>query len=139
MEGLSGTEFAPGGGMTRAMFWAVLGRMDGETITGAQWMETARDWATASGVSDGSSAGALITREQMAAMLYRFAGSPAAGGSLEDYADAGSVSAWAREAMLWAVENGVINGMDGTLSPGGTATRAQAAAMLTRFAGLSPA
>ena len=139
MEGLSGTEFAPGGGMTRAMFWAVLGRMDGETITGAQWIETAREWATASGVSDGSSAGELITREQMAAMLYRFAGSPAAGGSLEDYADAGSVSAWAREAMLWAVENGVINGMDGTLSPGGTATRAQAAAMLTRFAGLSPA
>ncbi|MEQ2457540.1 S-layer homology domain-containing protein, partial [Flavonifractor hominis] len=68
---------------------------------------------------------------------YRYAGSPATEGSLTGFADASSVSAWAQDAMEWAVENGLISGMgDGTLNPQGEATRAQVAIIVTRFVSL---
>ena len=69
------------------------------------------------GVSDGTNPMASITREQLAAMLYRYAGSPAVTGSLSAYPDAGEVSDWAVDAMVWATEEGIINGMGGKLSP----------------------
>ena len=135
MDGVSASEFAPEANMTRAMVWTILARIDGETITGTSWAEDARAWAMESGVSDGTDPNGLVTREQFAAMLYRYAGEPAASGSLSAYTDADSVSEWATDAMLWATQNGIITGTTAaTLAPQGAATRAQCAAMLMRFA-----
>lgn len=135
MEGAGEGRFEPDGAMTRAMFWAVLARIDGETITGDGWKTLAQDWAVSSGISDGTNADALITREQMVTMLYRYAGSPAAGGmAISEFTDTSSVSDYATDAVTWALSEGVLAGMgDGILAPQGTATRAQAAAMLMRF------
>ena len=135
MEGTSTRTFEPNATMTRAMFWTVLARIDGETITGDNWKTLAQNWAVSSGISDGTNADALITREQMVTMLYRFANSPeVAATGFGQFTDGASVSDWAVDAMAWALNNGVITGMgDGILSPSGSATRAQAAAMLMRF------
>ena len=134
MDGVSDTLFDPDGTMTRAMVWAILTRVDGETVTGDGWIETAREWAMANGVSDGSDPNGLVTREQFATMLWRYAGEPASSYSLSAFSDAGSLSDWAETAMSWAVEHGIITGMtDTTLVPQGSATRAQCAAMLMRF------
>ena len=134
MEGTSATTFEPETAMTRAIVWAVLARIDGEEISGANWQSAARAWAMSSGVSDGTDPNGLVTREQFAAMLWRYAGEPASSYSLSAFTDASSVSAWAVDAMSWAVENGIITGVTATtLVPQGTATRAQAAAMLMRF------
>ncbi len=134
MEGDSATTFNPDGQMTRAMFWAVLGRIDGATITGANWIDTARNWAMSKGVSDGTDPNGLVTREMMVTMLWRYAGEPASDESLSGYSDAASVSDWAAEAMAWAVENGVISGVSATtLAPQGTATRAQCATIFMRY------
>ena len=134
MDGVSATTFEPNAEMTRAMVWAILVRIDGETVTGENWAETAREWAMANGVSDGEDANGYVTREQLATMLWRYAGEPASSYSLSAYTDAGSVSDYAATAMAWAVEQGVITGVtDATLEPQGTATRAQCAAMLMRF------
>ena len=132
MEGTSATTFEPNANMSRAMVWAILARIDGETVTGANWVETARAWAMSNGVSDGENANGNVTREQLATMLYRFAGEPTVTGSLSAFTDA--VSDWAVDGMTWAVANGIVTGMtDTTIVPQGTATRAQAAAMLMRF------
>ena len=134
MEGDSATTFNPDGTMTRAMFWAVLGRIDGATITGTNWADQARDWAMAEGVSDGTDPNGLVTREQMVTMLWRYAGEPESTASLSAYTDADSVSDWAETAMRWAIDEGIITGMtDTTLVPQGTATRAQCAAIFMRF------
>ena len=134
MDGVSATTFEPNGNMTRAMVWAILARIDGETVTGANWAETAREWAMSNGVSDGEDANGYVTREQLATMLWRYAGEPASEYSLSAFTDAGSVSDYAAAAMAWAVEQGVITGVtDATLEPQGTATRAQCAAMLMRL------
>ena len=134
MEGDSATTFNPDGRMTRAMFWAVLGRIDGATITGANWVETARSWAMAEGVSDGTNPNDYVTREMMVTMLWRYAGEPASDESLSGYSDAASVSEWAAEAMSWALETGVIEGVTATtLQPQGTATRAQCATIFMRY------
>ena len=134
MDGTSDTTFEPNANMTRAMVWAILARIDGETVTGANWVETAREWAMANGVSDGTDADGYVTREQLATMLWRYAGEPASSYSLSAFTDADSVSDYAEAAMAWAVEHGIITGVtDTTLVPQGTATRAQCAAMLMRF------
>ncbi|HIQ87959.1 MAG TPA: S-layer homology domain-containing protein [Candidatus Scatomorpha gallistercoris] len=134
MEGDSATTFNPDGRMTRAMFWAVLGRIDGATITGANWVETARSWAMAEGVSDGTNPNDYVTREMMVTMLWRYAGEPASDESLSGYSDAANVSDWAAEAMSWALETGVIEGVTATtLQPQGTATRAQCATIFMRY------
>ena len=121
--------------MTRAMLMTVLARFDGhDTSGGAIWYEKGMEWAKANGVSDGSDPNGSITREQLAAMLWRYAGSPAVGGSLTGFSDAGSVSSYATDAMRWAVSTGIIGGMgSGTLAPQGNATRAQVATILMRF------
>ena len=135
MDGTSATTFEPNANMTRAMVWAILARIDGETVTGANWVETAREWAMANGVSDGTDHNGNVTREQLATMLWRYAGEPASDYSLSAFTDADSVSDYAATAMAWAVEHGIITGVtDTTLVTQGTATRAQCAAMLMRFA-----
>ena len=134
MEGTSATTFEPESAMTRAMVWAILARIDGETVTGANWVETAREWAMANGVSDGTDPNGNVTREQLATMLWRYAGEPASSYSLSAFTDAANVSDYAATATAWAVEHGIITGVtDTTLVPQGTATRAQCAAMLMRF------
>jgi len=134
-SGTTETTFTPEGPMTRAMLMTVLARFDGQdTSGGATWYEKGMEWAKSTGVSDGTDPDGSISREQLAAMLYRYAGSPAVNGDLDRFSDAGSVSGYASDAMRWAVENGIISGMgDGTLAPQGDATRAQVAAMLMRF------
>ena len=138
MNGTSATTFEPNANMTRAMVWAILARIDGETITGADWAADARAWAMTNGVSDGTDPNGLVTREQFVTMLWRFAGEPASTYSLAKFTDNGSVSDWAETAMAWAVENGIITGVTyTTIVPAGTATRAQCAAMLVRYCALA--
>ena len=126
--------FSPEASMTRGMVVTVIARLAGEnTDGGANWYDKGCAWAVANGVSDGTDPNGSITREQLAAMLYRYCGSPAASGGLSTYADAASVSAFASDAMQWCVNNGIINGMDGLLNPQGQATRAQVSAMFARY------
>ena len=140
MDGTSGTTFEPDANMTRAMVWAILARVDGETVTGEGWIETAREWAVANGVSDGENATDYVTREQFATMLWRYASGKGYDVSIgEDtnilsYADFADLSEYAIPAMQWACGAGIITGVtDATLVPQGEATRAQVAAMLMRF------
>ena len=140
MEGDSATTFNPDGTMTRAMFWAVLGRIDGATITGTNWADQARDWAMAEGVSDGTDPNGLVTREQMVTMLWRYAVAKGYDVSIGEstnilsYADFGQISEYAIPAMQWGCGSGVITGVtESTLEPAGTATRAQCAAIFMRF------
>ncbi len=134
MEGDSATTFNHDGRMTRAMLWAVLGRIDGANITGNDWAEEARAWAMREGVSDGTNPNDYVTREQMVTMLWRYAGEKNGSASLIRYTDADKISSYAVEAMRWAIGNGIIEGMTSTtLEPQGTATRAQCAAIFMRF------
>lgn len=135
MNGVGEGKFAPSATVTRAMVWTVLARMDGEnTEGGSTWYSKARTWAMENGVSDGANPEAAITREQLATMLYRYCGSPAVSGSLRGYADGSSVSDWAEDAMLWAIEQGLIEGVgDNKLAPAADTTRAQLAQILMRF------
>ena len=134
MEGVDYDEFNPNGTMTRAMFWAVLGRIDGETITGSDWADEARDWAMSEGVSDGTNPNGLVTREQMVTMLWRYAGERDGSGNLSRYTDGDKVAQYATEAMRWALGNGIIEGTTATtLEPQATATRAQCAAIFMRY------
>ena len=140
MDGTSDTTFEPDANMTRAMVWAILARVDGETVTGANWADTAREWAVANGVSDGENASGYVTREQLAAMLYRYAvykGYDVSIGedtNILSYADFADLSEYAIPAMQWACGAGIVNGTsESTLTPQGEATRAQVAAMLMRF------
>ena len=134
-SGTGANTFSPNTAMTRGMFVTVLARLEGvDTSTGDTWYAAGRQWAMENGISDGTNLDQPLTREQLATMLYRYAGSPAVSGSLSGYTDAASISAWASDAMTWAVENGLVNGVGGSsLAPQGTATRAQVAAILMRF------
>ena len=131
-SGKTSAAFSPDTPMTRAMLMTVLARLDGADAAGGY--EKGMAWAVARGVSDGRNPGGAVTREQFVAMLHRYAGSPAATERELRFSDAEAVSAYAREAARWAVENGIISGYgDNSFAPGGWATRAQAAAMLTRY------
>ena len=133
MEGLSDYIFEPDGDMTRAMFWAVLGRIDGKDITGINWVSQARSWAMANGVSDGTDPNGKITREQMVTMLWRFLDKPTGTAYLSVYSDANTISSWAKDAMAWALDEGIIKGITSTtIVPRGTATRAQCATIFMR-------
>ena len=125
--------FSPESATTRGMVVTVLARLAGEsTDGGANWYDKGCAWAVTNGVSDGTDPNGTVSREQLAAMLYRYFGSPAVSGSLS-FADASSVSEYAHDAMQWCVNNGIINGMDGLLNPQGQATRAQVSAMFARY------
>lgn len=133
-SGTGGNIFSPDASMTRGMIVTVLAAYDGADTSsnGGAWYEAGRQWAMANGISDGTNMDSALTREQLAVMLWNYAGKPAAG-SLSGYTDAASVSDWAVQAMAWCVEQGIISGMDGGLNPQGTATRAQVATMLMQF------
>ena len=133
--GTSATTFAPDTAMTRAMIVTVLARFEGvDTTSGSTWYEAGQQWAVANGVSDGTNMDASLTREHLATMLWRYAGSPSVSNDLSNYTDAGTVSSYAQQAMAWCVEQGIIGGTTTTtLSPQGPATRAQVATILMRF------
>ena len=150
MTGMDENTFAPDSAVARAQLALMLHRMEGtpETenenlfpdVSEGDWYAEAVQWASEAGIVTGYSNGRFgpadsVTREQLAAMLYRYAGSPAAGGmAISEFTDASSVSDYATDAVTWALGEGILTGMgDGTLAPQGTATRAQAAAMLMRF------
>lgn len=138
MNGTSTTAFSPSATMSRGMLMTVLARYAGESTEGGTvWYEKGMNWAKNKGISDGSAPNRNITREQLAAMLYRYAGEPDGAADLSAYTDAGSVSAYAEKAVQWCVKNGILTGKTAsTLAPKATATRAECAAMLQRFAAL---
>lgn len=139
MNGTSANEFNPNANTTRSMIVTILARMEGvNTSGGATWYTAGRAWAMENGISDGTNMEGKITREQLAAMLYRYAKMKgydvSASASLSGYTDASSVSGWATDAMRWAVSAGLINGRTATtLAPQGNATRAEVASILMRF------
>ena len=134
MVGVSDGKFNPGGTATRGMLMTVLARIDGVDTSGSKpWYQAGVEWAMQAGVSDGAKPVAGVTREQAVTMLYRYAGGIAADGDLSAYPDADNVSGWAESAMIWAVQNGIIQGTGSKLNPKGIASRAEAAAMLARF------
>ncbi|MBM6937484.1 choice-of-anchor I family protein [Pseudoflavonifractor phocaeensis] len=144
-QGTSQTTFSPEMTTTRGMLMTVLARMDGtDTAGSAPWYQTGMEWAVAAGVSDGTNPAFQITREQLAAMLYRYARyqghDVSEGADLTGFGDRASVSSWAADAMAWAVGCGLIQGKDdAVLDPQGSATRAEAAQLLTRFCQRFPA
>ena len=134
--GETAAEFKPEGFMTRAMLMTVLARLDGAAGVedGPAWYEKGIAWAALRGISDGTNPDSRITREQLVTMLYRYAGSPSATNKELYFSDAGAVSDYALDAVRWGVERGLLGGHDnGLLTPGGQATRAQAAEILMRY------
>ena len=132
-NGTSAQTFSPSTPITRAQLMTVLARLDGADASGADALRQGIAWAVESGVSDGRDPGAVISRQQLVTMLYRYAGSPATE-YVPDYPDTAQVAGYAVDAMRWAVENGILNGTsDGLLDPYGTATRSQMAAIVMRY------
>ena len=151
-SGTDSRSFSPNASMTRAMLVTVLYRLEGEPagtgsssfsdVYSGSYYEKAVAWAAANGIVTGTgstsfSPDAKVTREQLAAILYRYAQykklDTDAGAKLDSFSDAGNVSGYASEALSWAVSEGLINGASGRLTPKGDATRAQVAAILHRF------
>ena len=133
-NGVGNGAFGPDRSMTRGMVSTVLARLAGaDTAGGETWYAKGTVWAVENGISDGTAPEQPVTREQLAAMLYRYAGSPAVSGEL-GFDDADSISAWARDAVRWCVDNGILNGVGGNrMTPQDLARRGQVAAMLMRF------
>lgn len=135
-NGVGGNQFGVSQPMTRGMVNTVLARLAGVDTTPSQgqaWYEVGTDWAKKNGISDGTDPTAPVTREQLATLLYRYAGSPSVSGTLHA-ADAASVSDYAEDALLWANQNGIVNGVgSNTIAPKDNAQRAQVAAMLARY------
>ena len=120
--------------MSRAMLATVLARLDGVDAAGGSAYQKGMAWAVEQGISDGRNPDGQVTREQFVTMLYRCAGSPAATNRELHFSDAEKINAYAREAIRWATENGILSGYkDGSFVPQGKTTRAQAAAMLARY------
>ena len=151
MNGTSITAFSPNGNMSRAMLATVLYRMSGETaeadssfgdVSSSAYYAAAVSWASNEGIVNGTGADAFspnasITREQLAAMLYRYAGEPSVSADLSAYTDTVDISPYASKAVEWCVAKGILSGKSATrLAPQDTATRAECAAMLQRFAAL---
>lgn len=155
-HGTGESTFSPSASMTRAMLVTVLHRLEGTPaaseaasfadVAAGQWYTDAVAWADQSGIVTGYGNGRFgtddpVTRQQLATVLYRYAQQKgydvSASADLTSYHDSENVADWAESAVRWAVASGLIDGMDdGTLSPSGTATRAQVAAIFLRFAGL---
>lgn len=156
VRGVSATEFAPNTPVSRAMFVTLLSRveqlkdgtaiLDGDTtfpdIAAREWYSAAVRWAADAKIVEGSDGyyrpDDRITREELATMLYRYASSQelavsASADALTEFSDRDEVSTWALDAMRWACGRGIINGIDGELQPGASATRAQAVKMLVSF------
>lgn len=151
-NGTSATTFEPLTNMSRSMLATVLYRLAGEpAVSGAAdftdvaagtWYSDAVAWAAANGVVTGYGNGLFgtndnVTRQEMAAMLYRYAAlmgyDTSASEALSSFQDGASTASWAQEAMQWAVAEGLIQGSNGLLNPTATATRAEVATILMRF------
>ena len=155
-SGVSEDQFAPGQTLSRGMLATVLFQLEepekktadlpfADVAEGA-WYAQGISWAAGENIISGYGDGRFgpddpVTREQLALMLFRYADTldmvTSGRDTLTSFTDSGSVSAWAREAVAWAVDSGILSGRpDGTLAPGGTATRAEAAVMLRQLVAL---
>ena len=148
-NGTGKATFSPELSMSRAMLATVLYNLDGHSdqsltdgfsdVDSSTWYAEGVSWAAANGIVSGYGNGQFgpddsITREQIAVMLWRYAGSPEADEQILNFVDADQVSGYAKDAIYWAAANGILNGYgDGHLDPAGLATRAQAAQMLRNF------
>ena len=152
MDGVGDSLFAPNSETTRAQLVTILHRLAGQPEPGGDsgfadvetgtWYTDAVAWAAANGIVNGTTdttfaPGEDITREQLVTVLYRYAESKgydvSASADLSGYPDADQVQDYAQPAMAWAVAEGIVEGMDGTLNPAGNASRAQIATILMRF------
>lgn len=149
MSGYGNGVFGPNDHLSRAQLCQILYNKEGRPavtgssvftdVAGTAWYADAVIWANTNGVVGGYGGGLFgpddpITREQLAAILWRYAGSPESSHSLDAFTDAGQISDWAMDAMRWANENGVLNGDgSGHLIPRGNATRAHVAQMIQNF------
>ena len=138
MSGTGSGRFSPSADTTRAMIVTILARLDGKNTSGTPWYAAGRAWAMESGVSDGTNMDGKITREQLCAMLYRYAqredyDTTQGGMAIREYEDYNSISAYALDAMGWAVNAGLVQGRGGKLAPQAYATRAEIAVILDRF------
>lgn len=149
-QGVTATEFRPSGQMTRGMAAMVLYRVAGAPpvsyaplftdVPEDRWYAPAAVWAGQNQIDAGAEGrfrpNEDVTRQELAAMLYRYArsvGADASGTDLGAFTDGGSVADWAREALGWAVRQGIMEGSGGQLRPGASASRAEVAAMFQRF------
>lgn len=137
MNGTSSNAFSPNASTTRGMIVTILARVEGVNTNGTPWYAAGQKWAMDNGISDGTNMPGVITREQLATILYRYAKQKgydvSKSAALTGFSDADKVSGYAAEAMQWAVAEGLLQGSNGKLNPQGSATRAQVATILMRF------
>lgn len=137
MNGTSSNAFSPNANTTRGMIVTILARVEGVNTNGTPWYAAGQKWAMDNGISDGTNMPGVITREQLATILYRYAKQKgydvSKSAALTAFTDADKVSGYAAEAMQWAVAEGLLQGSNGKLNPQGSATRAQVATILMRF------
>lgn len=137
MNGTSSNAFSPNANTTRGMIVTILARVEGVNTNGTPWYAAGQKWAMDNGISDGTNMPGVITREQLATILYRYAKQKgydvSKSTALTAFSDADKVSGYAAEAMQWAVAEGLLQGSNGKLNPQGSATRAQVATILMRF------
>lgn len=148
MHGYDNGKFGPDDELNRAQMTQLLYNKEGKPgapanikyndVTSGSWYAQAVAWADSRNIVNGYGAGKFgpsdpITREQLAAILYRYAGSPKTNGKLDRFSDAEEVSAYAADAMRWAVESGLVKGSGDSLNPKGRATRKEVAAIMQRY------
>lgn len=137
MNGTSSNAFSPNANTTRGMIVTILARVEGVNTNGTPWYAAGQKWAMDNSISDGTNMPGVITREQLATILYRYAKQKgydvSRSAALTAFSDADKVSGYAAEAMQWAVAEGLLQGSNGKLNPQGSATRAQVATILMRF------
>ena len=138
MNGTGEGKFSPEAATTRGMIVTILARLDGKNTSGTPWYQAGQRWAMEYEISDGTNMTGAITREQLVAMLFRYAvknGLEAVtlSENLTQFTDASDISAWAVSAMQWAVGQGLIQGSNGQLRPQANASRAEVATILMRF------
>ena len=137
MNGTGSTTFSPDADTTRGMIVTMLARLEGVNTAGTLWYAAGQKWAMDTGISDGTNMTGAVTREQLAAILYRYAKQKGydvtKSAALTSFTDADTASSYAVEAMQWAVASGLIQGSGSRLSPKATASRAQVATILMRF------
>ena len=137
MNGTSDWTFAPNNATTRGMIVTILARVEGVNTNGNPWYAAGQKWAMQNDISDGTNMLGVITREQLATILFRYARMKgydvSKSAALTGFVDSDKVSSYAFDAMQWAVAEELLKGSNGKLDPQGSATRAQVATILMRF------
>lgn len=137
MNGTSDWTFAPNDATTRGMIVTILARVEGVNTNGNPWYAAGQKWAMQNDISDGTNMPGVITREQLATILFRYARMKgydvSKSAALTGFVDSDKVSSYAFDAMQWAVAEELLKGSNGKLDPQGSATRAQVATILMRF------